>query len=163
MLDDDKTAERRISRQELYERVWATPMRRLATEFSLSDVGLAKLCHRHAIPTPPRGYWMKSEDERCALRRPLGGGTANGDDVFIHAATAAPRSSNGTGPRRVPITVVVPSGLVNTRSIVSSTVRSLRHSRRDLDGLVAPRAKNALPIRVGPDSIDRAGRLLALM
>jgi hypothetical protein len=27
----------------------------------LSDVGLAKICDRHRVPTPPRGYWAKKE------------------------------------------------------------------------------------------------------
>ena len=39
-----------LSREELYERVWSTPMRRLAGEFGLSDVSLAKICRRHEIP-----------------------------------------------------------------------------------------------------------------
>jgi hypothetical protein len=28
-------------------------------EYGLSDRGLAKLCTRHEIPVPPRGYWAK--------------------------------------------------------------------------------------------------------
>src|SRR5258707_15768491 len=48
-----------LTRAELYERVWTTPMQKLAREFGLSDVGLAKLCHRHEIPVPGRGYWAR--------------------------------------------------------------------------------------------------------
>ena len=48
-----------LTREELYRRVWSTPLRRLAPHFGLSDVGLRKLCDRHHIPTPPRGYWAK--------------------------------------------------------------------------------------------------------
>ncbi len=33
-------------REELYERVWSTPMHKLAKEFGYSDVGLAKLCEK---------------------------------------------------------------------------------------------------------------------
>src|SRR5262249_21806570 len=33
-------------REELYERVWTTPMYRLAKEFGYSDVGFAKLCEK---------------------------------------------------------------------------------------------------------------------
>lgn len=47
-----------ITRQELYNRVWQTPMRKLAQEYGLSDRGLAKLCKRHNIPSPTRGYWV---------------------------------------------------------------------------------------------------------
>ena len=33
-------------------------MRTLTKQFNLSDVGLAKLCRRHEIPTPGVGYWQ---------------------------------------------------------------------------------------------------------
>lgn len=48
-----------ITRRELYDLVWATPMTKLAESFGLSDVGLAKICDRHRVPSPPRGYWAK--------------------------------------------------------------------------------------------------------
>ena len=51
----------RLTRAELYEKVWATPMRTLAKEFGMSDVGLAKICRKHNIPVPPVGYWRKKE------------------------------------------------------------------------------------------------------
>src|SRR5687767_12788611 len=45
-----------LTREELYELVWSTPMSRLAGRYGLSDVGLAKVCDRHHVPRPPRGY-----------------------------------------------------------------------------------------------------------
>jgi len=35
---------KKISRAELYEQVWTVPMTRLAKDYGLSDVGLAKIC-----------------------------------------------------------------------------------------------------------------------
>jgi hypothetical protein len=34
----------RLTREELYEKVWSRPMRSLAKEWGISDVGLAKIC-----------------------------------------------------------------------------------------------------------------------
>jgi hypothetical protein len=48
-----------LTRAELYEKAWSTPMQKLAKEFGLSDVGLSKLCRRHEIPVPGRGYWAR--------------------------------------------------------------------------------------------------------
>jgi hypothetical protein len=48
-----------ISREELYRRVWESPVTKLAKEFDISDVGLAKVCRKNNIPLPPVGYWMK--------------------------------------------------------------------------------------------------------
>lgn len=50
-----------VSRRQLYSDVWATPMRLLAPKYGISDVGLTKICRKHGIPTPPRGYWAKRE------------------------------------------------------------------------------------------------------
>ena len=50
-----------LCRQELYDLGWSTPMRTLAAQFEVSDVGLKKTCARAAIPTPDRGYWAKKE------------------------------------------------------------------------------------------------------
>ncbi len=60
-----------LTREELYERVWQTPMRTLAREFGISDVGLAKVCDRHDIPRPARGHWTKKAHGKRVRRSPL--------------------------------------------------------------------------------------------
>jgi len=49
------------NRDSLYQEVWATPMAKLAKKYGISDVGLAKICRKLAIPVPGRGYWAKQE------------------------------------------------------------------------------------------------------
>jgi hypothetical protein len=48
-------------RDSLYEEVWATPMAKLANKYGISDVGLAKVRRKLAIPLPGRGYWAKKD------------------------------------------------------------------------------------------------------
>lgn len=60
-----------LSREELYSRVWETPLQTLAPEFGLSDVGLSKVCIRHEIPTPSRGHWAKLQHGKPSERLPL--------------------------------------------------------------------------------------------
>ncbi len=48
-----------ISREQLYEAVWSTPIVVLSKRYGLSDVGLAKVCRRYQVPRPGRGYWAK--------------------------------------------------------------------------------------------------------
>jgi len=48
-----------LSREHLYELVWSKPMRDLAEDFGISDVGLAKRCRLLGIPDPGRGYWER--------------------------------------------------------------------------------------------------------
>ena len=53
----------RLTRIELYENVWATPMRTHAKEIGMSDVGLAKICRPHNIPVPPVAEAQQSSPE----------------------------------------------------------------------------------------------------
>jgi hypothetical protein len=48
-----------LSRRELYDLVWSKPMRDVAAEFGISDVGLSKVCERHRVPRPAQGHWNK--------------------------------------------------------------------------------------------------------
>jgi len=45
-----------LSRQALYEFVWAMPAKTLAQRFNISDGGLRKACQRSHIPFPPAGF-----------------------------------------------------------------------------------------------------------
>jgi hypothetical protein len=50
---------RTYRRSELYEQVWARPMREVAKEYGVSDVALAKTCRKLAVPVPGVGYWAR--------------------------------------------------------------------------------------------------------
>ena len=49
----------RLDRPTLFERVWSTPVDKLAKEWGLSGPGLSKACSRLKVPVPPRGYWAR--------------------------------------------------------------------------------------------------------
>ncbi len=75
-LDRSKPAEIQVmshsfTRKELFDLVWATPVKTLATEYGLSDVGLAKTCKLHGIPLPERGHWAKKEAGKRVYQQPL--------------------------------------------------------------------------------------------
>jgi hypothetical protein len=58
-------------RQELYEKVWQFPLRKLAAEYNMSDVGLAKVCRKLEIPLPGLGHWTKIACGHAIPRPPL--------------------------------------------------------------------------------------------
>jgi len=68
-----------INRKELYKKVWETPITRLSKEYGLSDVGFAKICKKHNIPRPPRGYWARKAAGYRVKQLPL----PSGEDVTI--------------------------------------------------------------------------------
>jgi hypothetical protein len=59
-------------REDLYRLVWTSPVSEIAARLGVSDVALAKLCRRAAIPIPGRGHWQRAEagqlTEPAALR-----------------------------------------------------------------------------------------------
>lgn len=61
----------KLSREELYEKVWAHPTVKVAAEFGISDVGLAKICRKMDVPKPPLGYWRKIETGAKITPTPL--------------------------------------------------------------------------------------------
>jgi hypothetical protein len=60
-----------LTRRELYDKIWETPVETLARQWGLTDCGLSKLCARNGIPVPPRGYWARRKAGRSAVRPPL--------------------------------------------------------------------------------------------
>jgi hypothetical protein len=67
----EKLHPREFTRPQLYDLVWSKPLRTIAHEFGLSDVGFAKACRSINVPLPPRGYWAKLKAKKPALRIPL--------------------------------------------------------------------------------------------
>lgn len=63
----------KIRRGDLYKAVWEKPVRALAKEWSISDVGLAKACRNHGIPLPGLGHWAKVAVGRGPASAPLKG------------------------------------------------------------------------------------------
>jgi len=65
----------KVSRQELYEKVWSKPLTQLAKEYKISDVGLRKKCIKNDIPLPKAGHWSKVQHgkkvKRVSLPNPL--------------------------------------------------------------------------------------------
>jgi hypothetical protein len=60
-----------LTRKELYQHVWSTPIHLLSTALGLSDVGLAKTCKQMEIPRPGRGYWARLDAGEPVEQIPL--------------------------------------------------------------------------------------------
>jgi hypothetical protein len=90
-----------LTRRELYDNVWRTPVEVLARRWGLSDRGLAKLCDRHGIPVPPRGYWARKKAGKAAVRTPLieiGNSTPADDRIRVSKHAAVPSQADCNTP-----------------------------------------------------------------
>lgn len=57
------------NREELYEKVWSKPVVKVAEEYGVSDVAIAKVCRKLSVPVPGRGYWAKKEHGHSVTSR----------------------------------------------------------------------------------------------
>jgi hypothetical protein len=156
-----------VARVELYRRVWDTPLRTLAKEFALSDVGLAKICERHEVPRPPQGHWVRVRLGQEIEQTPL----PEIDDPTLEVVTIAVRPkaveafTQAIGPEvramLVPVPIIVEADRPISHALVVRTKKLLAHSRKDDRGLLLPKEGKALPhIRVSETALPRALRIL---
>ena len=49
----------KLTRKELYDLVWSTPLSKLSLKYALSCDGIKKVCKEFEVPIPENGYWFK--------------------------------------------------------------------------------------------------------
>ena len=155
-----------INRQELYKKVWETPITRLSKEYGLSDVGLAKICKKHNIPRPPRGYWARKVAGYNVKRLPL----PPRENVTI-SITPNPYNRNADKNREIVYKVspfiqseeapiVVPDRLSSPHPLIKQTSEILINRQPNDFRLVNPPKKGCLDITVSKGSLRRALRIM---
>ena len=144
---------KRLTRQELYEQVWAEPLTKLSTKFDVSDVALGKVCKRHAIPRPGLGYWARIAAGKKLVRPALRGNPT--DEIEIVGATPRSPAVETALQQVVPIatTIIVPDRLLNPHPLVVQT-RSILESK---SGWIR---QCALNVWVTKPTVPRAMRLI---
>lgn len=60
-----------VSREKLYEEVWAEPMTTVALRYKVSSSFLARVCTWLNVPRPERGYWAKLAVGKVTKQPPL--------------------------------------------------------------------------------------------
>ncbi|MEQ8789938.1 MAG: hypothetical protein RIC55_26825 [Pirellulaceae bacterium] len=157
-----------LTREELYEQIWTTPMSKLAGRYNLSDVGLAKICGRLQIPRPPVGYWQKLRNGK-SVRKPKLPEMDEVEEKQIRLSLTALGEQRGPlseveqlviAVRKPEHPIEVPEQLDAPHSLVEKTLRSLQSAKVDKNGLVRPKAKGCLAVEVAPKSIERAMRIM---
>jgi hypothetical protein len=154
---------RQFTRSEFHDLVWSRPMTHLAKDFALSDVALHKICRKHAIPTPPLGWWAKQQAGKAVVRTPLPPVEGAADRVVIATpelrgetpAVAAAREA-----ARVRASDEAPSDGSGADAIVERTIAGLRRGEPSHKGLVATDGRDVVACEVAPASVDRLETIL---
>ncbi len=164
--DEKKTI---LSRRDLYELVWSTPVTKLAEQFGISDRGLAKICERHRVPSPPRGYWAKldagakpkraifvdTSDEALNVIKINSTLSAMPPEarLIVEKARAERKAQKASKsakrateqPKLEPVDQVHP--------LIAATAKTIRKQRGP--GMVHVSGAGLMSLRLGPDGVER--------
>ncbi len=161
-----------VTREELYSKVWSTPMIILAKDYSISDVALRKICKKLQVPVPKIGYWQRKKSGLPVVQVPLPalpkGHNVTSHTIVKHDKREAPKDRPQNSEIETLIEyekneknlIQVSQGLISPHPYVSKTEKHIRHSKPDIRGLIKPSIKGCLDIYVSPENIPRA---LAIM
>lgn len=170
-----------LSREELYQLVWSTPMRQLSAKFGVSDVGLGKICKRHLVPKPPVGYWRQLEAGKAPAAPPLPACKNSGLlQVIIETKPLPPgRSSHAAQFPDIVAAIeaveklaeiTVPASLTVPHPLVSETIRAFRKPGKTMhgvgEGFVSPDRQHDEPtlnVWCHPQRVDRALRIMDVL
>jgi hypothetical protein len=148
-----------FTRSELFEKVWAMPLLKLAREIGVSDVALGKACRRASIPLPGRGYWAKAAEARHMPSLPSNADPARA--VIEFQVLDVPALERRVVTPKVPRELIeVPETLDTKPHPLIAKTRKCANKRNVRDGRLVLDFSQALHIRISPDVLDRVLRLL---
>jgi hypothetical protein len=148
-----------LSREELYNLVWAEPVSRLAKRYGLSDYQFRQLCIRLSIPMPRQGHWNKQRAGEQSGPPPLPPNFKGDSTVRLSAPEKPKNASPAARPAAVLRTKPTPEDLL----ITAARAKLKTNDKRWLDnGLTWTKGK-VLRIGVAPQNIDRACQFMAAL
>lgn len=155
----------KLTREELYKKVWSTPAHKLKEELGISDVMIGKICKKNGIPKPPPGYWARVGAGQRVRPTPLPK-LKNGqhEDIYIRRSPPDPLKPFRAAAKRKAgevERVPVPERLNRPHPLVAATRSGLKNAQTNLYGLLEPPWKyEGLDVRVSPDQLSRALRIM---
>jgi hypothetical protein len=142
---------------ELFEKVWQTPMVKLAHEIGVSDVAVAKACRKAGIPLPGRGHWAKSEKQRQRTPKPPQVEGKVRFQVLDHDTLPGKTGTDSNSPivRR---TIEAPSQLTEPHALVSQWLKTAEASKLK-EGYLDYARKCVLNVMISSTLIERCAIL----
>lgn len=155
----------KLTRAELYEKVWSTPAHKLKEELGISDVMIGKICKKNGIPKPPPGYWARVGAGQRVRPTPLPKlKDGQREDIYIRRPPPDPLKPFRAAAKRKAGEVEripVPERLNRPHPLVEATRSGLKNAQTNLYGLLEPPWRyQGLDVRVSPDQLSRALRIM---
>jgi len=147
-----------VSREELYQLVWSSPMTKVAEQFGVSGSYMARVCSVLNVPRPERGYWAKLAVGRAPAADPLPEAQP-GDQLHWSKdgeLIERPKSPRLTPPqRRADMPVKIPRTSVH--GLVRGAKEQFLNSRPvDEGAYLKPYKKLLVDVTASKDCLDKA-------
>jgi hypothetical protein len=162
----------KYDRDELYQKVWAQPLLKVAEEYGVSAVALGKTCKKMSVPVPGRGHWAKLAHGKEGAKKPPLPKLDNVPVIFRSpVAPKKPAMSDQNDPDFAAINQFLSSDALNPSPIDASARPNplIRHtqnllrsrSRKDEHGILLPRESSGLDVKVSEGTLERALQVMA--
>jgi len=160
------------TRAKLFDRIWAAPMRTVAPDFGVTDVGLKKICRRLDIPTPPQGYWLRAPENRGDRPHLPPPPTGAGEEVQFRKSVDAPPQPREITKRPPELEarlakeaepaarIVVPDHLARPHALIVALRTRMRETVPYEDGFLYLEDVRDVDVHVSKAQSRRALRLL---
>jgi hypothetical protein len=160
----------KLTREELYEKVWSMPASKLSKEFGISDVALGKICKKLKIPKPNRGYWQQLAAGHCVQKEklpPIKKGEPAMAYIDPHQPVARFKPEKPEILAQVELEkqtankITVSKTLNNPHPLVRYTKEALEKNKPDYYGMLFRRQlQRCLNVRVSKTELHRALRIM---
>lgn len=159
--------EQELTRRAMYDLVWSRPMTKVAEDLGISDVGLKKICDKHRVPTPPRGYWAKRDAGKPTKQIQFHSTSdPQHEHIVIHGSrnNLAPeirkvleqeRERRNTKPKPAPPAEAPTVPPQDEHPAISATAKAMRKAKPGADEVIAASGHGCCGIEVGTGSLER--------
>jgi hypothetical protein len=158
-----------VTRKELYDLVWDTPLSKLAKKYNLSDNGLRKVCKKLDIPLPKNGYWQKIQFNKKVIKEKLPLNNSVESSITLKFRDNSQTLINGEENQLNQLTkelktqlkdiIVVPEKITKSSQLIIAAKNDLKGKKpssfHDRNGLLIT-SPNIINISVSPQNVTRA-------
>jgi hypothetical protein len=156
-----------LTRKELYELVWSTPLTKIAKKYTINSDGIKKICKEFNVPMPPNGYWSKIKFNKALEKDKLQEDFKGEDKIELTLKIEGEDDNSNQTPLTIAINQIkkdvkapirVPSRLVNPDKLTIQTQEYWEREKKER--YYRDDAKVILPIRVEKNNKERALRFM---
>lgn len=159
-----------MTREELFNEVWSRPMTKIAADLGVSDVALKKICDKHRVPVPGRGYWAKvaagkkvkrahfrSVEDPALNRVMIYGSPEKRLPPAVKVAREKAKVQERKPENKV---VVVPATPTELLPKIATTKEKLLKAKASDQGLVSLSGSEYFDVSCSPESVERVSSFL---